>query len=178
MLALPSVVTVAVPLWIGRRYGVAMARPTSAAGVAAMLAGAAVIGLGLFQFGAWLHNFFAHGRGTLAPWDPPRRLVVRGPYRYVRNPMISGIVFVLAGTALLLRSRPHAAWAATFLVMNAIYIPLSEEPMLAERFGEDYREYCRHVRRFLPRRRAWRGAEDRRQKAEGRRQEAEMRPKW
>ena len=170
VLALPSVVAVAVPLWIGRRYGVAMARPTSAAGVAAMLAGAAVLALGLFLFGASLHNFFAHGRGTLAPWDPPRRLVVRGPYRYVRNPMISGIVFVLAGTALLLRSRPHAAWAAAFLALNAIYIPLSEEPMLAQRFGEDYREYCRHVRRFLPRRRPWGSVEVRSQKSEVRSQ--------
>ena len=95
------------------------------------------------------------GDGTLAPWDPPRRLVVRGPYRFVRNPMISGVIFVLFSEALILRSLPLAAWAATFLVINLIYIPLSEEPMLRARFGDDYEEYCRHVRRFLPRVRPW-----------------------
>ena len=51
--------------------------------------------------------------------------------------------------------RPHAAWAVTFLVINMIYISLLEEPMLAARFGDDYREYRRHVRRFLPRLSAW-----------------------
>jgi len=95
------------------------------------------------------------GDGTLAPWDPPRRLVVRGPYRFVRNPMISGLIFVLFSEALLLLSRPHAEWAATFLLINLIYIPLLEEPMMVARFGDDYREYCRHVGRILPRRRAW-----------------------
>src|SRR3954462_15268691 len=94
--------------------------------------------------------FAPEGGGTLAPWDPPRRLVVRGPYRRVRNPMISGVVFIAFGEALLLLSRPHAMWAAAFLVINLIYIPLSEEPMLEARFGEDYREYCRHVGRILP----------------------------
>ena len=155
VLALPAVVAVAVPLWIARRYDVAVSWPATATGLAVMLAGAAVFGVGLWLFGASLRNFFAHGQGTLAPWDPPRRLVVEGPYRYVRNPMISGVIFILAGTALLLRSLPHAEWAATFLAINAIYIPLSEEPMLEHRFGEDYRAYCRHVRRFVPRLRAW-----------------------
>jgi protein-S-isoprenylcysteine O-methyltransferase Ste14 len=91
----------------------------------------------------------------LAPWDPPRRLVVRGPYRFVRNPMISGLIFVLFSEALLLLSRHHAEWAATFLLINLIYIPLLEEPMMVARFGDDYREYCRHVGRILPRLRAW-----------------------
>jgi protein-S-isoprenylcysteine O-methyltransferase Ste14 len=58
---------------------------------------------------------------------------------------------------MLLRSVPHAQWAAAFAAINAVYIPLSEEPMLEHRFGEDYREYCRHVRRFVPRLTAWGG---------------------
>ena len=89
-------------------------------------------------------------------WDPPRRLVVRGPYAYVRNPMISGVLFVLLGEALLLLSRPHLEWALICLLINAVYIPLLEEPMLLERFGDAYREYCRHVPRLLPRLRPWR----------------------
>jgi protein-S-isoprenylcysteine O-methyltransferase Ste14 len=80
---------------------------------------------------------------------------VRGPYRFVRNPMISGLIFVLCGEALILLSPQHGEWAAAFVVINLIYIPLLEEPMMAARFGRDYEEYRRHVRRFLPRLRAW-----------------------
>ena len=95
------------------------------------------------------------GKGTLAPWDPPRRLVVRGPYQYVRNPMISGVVFVLLGEGLVLLSRPHTLWALTFFLVNCVYIPLSEEPMLKARFGQAYDDYCRHVPRLIPRLRPW-----------------------
>jgi protein-S-isoprenylcysteine O-methyltransferase Ste14 len=111
--------------------------------------------MGALLFGASLRRFASEGEGTLAPWDPPRRLVVRGPYRYVRNPMISGVVFVLFGESAVLMSLTHAEWALVFLAANAIYIPLLEEPMLEARFGEPYAEYRRHVPRFLPRLRPW-----------------------
>ena len=94
-------------------------------------------------------------RGTLAPWDPPRELVVRGPYRYVRSPMISGVVLALFGESLVLQSAPHAEWAVGFLIINLVYIPLLEEPMLRIRFGDSYREYCRHVPRIVPRLSPW-----------------------
>jgi hypothetical protein len=60
------------------------------------------------------------------------------------------VLFVLVGEALVLRSRPHLAWAVVFLAINAVYIPAVEEPQLARRFGEDYRRYRRHVGRLLP----------------------------
>jgi len=69
--------------------------------------------------------------------------------------MISGVIFILAGEAMLLASRPHALWALTFLGLNLIYIPLLEEPLLRRRFGEAYLEYCKHVARILPRLRPW-----------------------
>jgi protein-S-isoprenylcysteine O-methyltransferase Ste14 len=69
--------------------------------------------------------------------------------------MISGVIFVLFGEALVLLSLPHAVWATAFLVLNLLYIPLIEEPQLERRFGDSYREYRRHVRRFLPRVRPW-----------------------
>jgi protein-S-isoprenylcysteine O-methyltransferase Ste14 len=152
---LPFTVTVLVPLWIARAYGT---RPASAPGgvaVALRILGGALLAVGLVLFGASLSRFATEGRGTLAPWDPPRALVVRGPYRYVRNPMISGVIFVLFGEAAVLLSRPHAVWALAFLAVNAIYIPLLEEPMLEDRFGEPYAEYRRRVPRFLPRLRPW-----------------------
>jgi protein-S-isoprenylcysteine O-methyltransferase Ste14 len=73
--------------------------------------------------------------------------------------MIAGVIFMLFGVALALRSRPHGAWAVTFLLINAIYIPLLEEPGLQRRFGDDYARYCRHVRRFVPRLRPWSDSE-------------------
>ena len=97
------------------------------------------------------------GQGTLAPWDPTQKLVVTGVYRYVRNPMISGVISILFGVALIFNTVCHLAWAGLFTLANMIYIPLSEEPGLIHRFGEDYRLYQRHVPRWLPRLTAWEG---------------------
>jgi protein-S-isoprenylcysteine O-methyltransferase Ste14 len=155
VLVLPATVAIFVPLWIARRYAVTFGAPTDVAGWLLLVCGVAFLAVGLGLFCASLYNLVTHGRGTLAPWDPPRQLVVRGPYRFVRNPMISGVIFVLFGEALVSRSLPHAAWAAAFLVLNAIYIPLVEEPQLEARFGEPYSRYRRHVARFLPRLRPW-----------------------
>jgi protein-S-isoprenylcysteine O-methyltransferase Ste14 len=152
---LPFTVTVLVPVWLARRYAVAPALGGSAGELALQLAGVALLGLGLLLFVASLRRFATEGQGTLAPWDPPRALVVRGPYRFVRNPMISGVIFVLFGEALVLVSLPHGAWAAAFLALNLVFIPLLEEPQLERRFGASYRDYCRHVPRFLPRLRPW-----------------------
>jgi protein-S-isoprenylcysteine O-methyltransferase Ste14 len=148
-------VTIVVPVWIARRWGTSLAFGADPAAWAAQLGGVACLGVGLALFVASLRRFATEGRGTLAPWDPPRALVVRGPYRFVRNPMISGVVFLLFGEALVLRSLPHAAWAASFLALNTVYLPLVEEPGLERRFGEAYREYCRHVPRVVPRLRPW-----------------------
>jgi len=152
---LPFMVTVVIPLWIARRHALAPALAADFPGLLLQLAGLGVLGLGLVFFIASLRRFAGEGKGTLAPWDPPRALVVRGPYRYVRNPMISGVVLVLAGEALLLCSLPHGLWALAFLTLNAIFIPLVEEPQLERRFGEPYRTYCRHVPRVLPRLTPW-----------------------
>jgi protein-S-isoprenylcysteine O-methyltransferase Ste14 len=155
---LPVTVTVLVPFWLARRNGVTLAAGVSSAELAIQFAGLLLLATGLLFFASSLRRFASDGKGTLAPWDPPRALVVRGPYRYVRNPMISGVILVLAGEACLLLSRSHTQWAATFFVINAIYIPLIEEPMLEQRFGEPYREYCRHVGRLIPRIRPWQPA--------------------
>jgi protein-S-isoprenylcysteine O-methyltransferase Ste14 len=156
-LLLPGVVAIAVPVWIARRNHTPLALGGGPVSALLAAAGACAGLVGLWLFGYSLAHFASRGRGTLAPWDPPRRLVVSGPYRFVRNPMISGVCFVLAGEALVLQSAPHAWWAATFVLMNVVHIPLVEEPMLRARFGEPYREYTREVGRLIPRLRPWRG---------------------
>jgi protein-S-isoprenylcysteine O-methyltransferase Ste14 len=117
--------------------------------------GVVLLAIGLTMF-VWTVALFAGvGRGTLAPWDPPTKLVVRGPYRLVRNPMISGVLFVLLGEAALFDSPALLVWAAVVLAINATYFPLVEEPLLRDRFGADYDDYAAHVPRWLPRPRPW-----------------------
>jgi protein-S-isoprenylcysteine O-methyltransferase Ste14 len=141
---LPGVVAIAVPallVWLGG----ANVQPVTA------VLGAVTFALGLLLV-VWTVTLFAKvGHGTLAPWDPTSRLVVRGPYRHVRNPMITGVGTMLAGQALFFRSWPVAIELALFALVNAIYFPLVEEPGLRDRFGTDYEEYCARVPRWLPR---------------------------
>jgi protein-S-isoprenylcysteine O-methyltransferase Ste14 len=153
--ALPFVVAVLVPVWLARTNHVSLAIGPSGPATFAQVGGMLLILIGLLLFSASLRKFATDGEGTLAPWDPPRRLVVRGPYRYVRNPMISGVLFVLFGEALILLSRPHLVWALIFLAANAVWIPLVEEAGLRRRFGDSYAEYCRHVPRLIPRLKPW-----------------------
>ena len=118
-----------------------------------------MFGIGL-AFAIWTFRLFvAEGEGTPAPWDPTKKLVVRGPYQYVRNPMITGVLFMLAGEALFFRSWPVAGWLFFFFLANAIYFPLSEETALEHRFGDAYRIYKANVPRWIPRVTPWRQPE-------------------
>lgn len=119
----------------------------------------ALLGCGLLMAISTVRVFVHHGNGTPAPWAPPRSLVVRGPYRYVRNPMITGIFLLLAAEALLLGSWPLVGWLLTFAALNLVYIPFVEEPDLVRRFGDSYREYCAHVPRWVPRLSPWQAAD-------------------
>lgn len=148
--------TVLVPLWIARADHISLEIGATLPQILAQTAGILLLIVGLILFSTSLGRFVTEGEGTLAPWDPPRRLVIRGPYRYVRNPMISGVVLVLFGEALTLLSRPHLTWALVFLGANFVCIPLIEEAGLRRRFGDSYVEYCRHVPRLIPRLTPWR----------------------
>jgi Phospholipid methyltransferase len=117
--------------------------------------GLALIALGLRLMWRTIALFSRVGEGTLAPWDPTRKLVVNGPYRHVRNPMITGVFTVLSGETLVLGATGMAIWTAIFAAVNAIYMPVFEEPGLVRRFGEDYVSYRRNVPRWIPRRRPW-----------------------
>lgn len=119
------------------------------------LLGCLLLGLGLLLMYQTISLFATVGEGTLAPWDPPQNLVVRGVYRHVRNPMISGVLFILLGEATLLGSLPLLMWFLIFFAVNATYIPLLEERQLARRFGDEYLAYKRNVPRWIPRFRPW-----------------------
>jgi len=95
-------------------------------------------------------TFVFVGKGTPAPFDPPRRLVVRGPYRFVRNPMYIGAALALAGAALFYGSWPLLAYTAAFLLITQLFVLLYEEPTLRRMFGAEYEEYCRRVKRWWP----------------------------
>jgi protein-S-isoprenylcysteine O-methyltransferase Ste14 len=146
-----------VPVWICRRYHVTLRPPGSLLEWTSVAAAVIVFMMGAALFVSTVSLFATEGKGTLAPWDPPRRFVIRGPYRFVRNPMISGVLLIIVAESLFLRSLPIGEWAGAFFVINLIYIPILEEPQLEHRFGEEYRAYKRNVRRFLPRIRPWNG---------------------
>jgi protein-S-isoprenylcysteine O-methyltransferase Ste14 len=113
------------------------------------------LGLGLGLAGAALAfacivAFVFLGRGTPAPFDPPRRLVARGPYRFIRNPMYLGAALFLVGFALFYQSTGAAIYAAAFCVVAHLFVVLYEEPTLRRTFGHDYDEYCQMVGRWWP----------------------------
>ena len=95
--------------------------------------------------------FHATGKGSLAPWNPIEKLVITGPYAYVRNPMLLGVFSILFGEVLCFQSFALLVYTLVFILINAIYFPLSEEKWLLKRYGNDYLEYKRNVPRFLPR---------------------------
>ncbi len=98
-----------------------------------------------------IFTFATIGRGTPAPFDPPRRLVIRGPYRFVRNPMYIGAGLALASAALFYESWPLLGYAGLFFLATHVFVVGYEEPTLRRTFGQEYEAYCRQVRRWWPR---------------------------
>lgn len=95
--------------------------------------------------------FATMGKGTPAPFDPPRRLVTRGPYSFVRNPMYLGAGTALAGASLYYRSLPLFAYTIAFMLAAHLFVIAYEERALRARFGDEYVSYTGRVRRWLPR---------------------------
>lgn len=97
-----------------------------------------------------VYTFATVGKGTPAPFDPPRQLVTRGPYQFVRNPMYIGAGFALIGAALFYESLSLFGYVGILFVVTHTFIILYEEPTLKRTFGQEYEEYCRKVKRWLP----------------------------
>jgi protein-S-isoprenylcysteine O-methyltransferase Ste14 len=135
--------TYVIPRWVAGQNAFAGARPIGWIVVAI----GALIGLpSVWEF-AW------RGLGTPAPFDPPKKLVISGPYRFVRNPMYVGMAFVFLGQAIVF---PHITtvmltMTAILLVVVTVFVMRVEEPALRRLFGADYEDYCRHVGRWIPR---------------------------
>ena len=164
ILLLPFMVTVVIPgviLWLTGSDTLGLWQSAPATRVTLPFIGCLFVCLGLVLMAATIRLFVVVGKGTLAPWNQTQRLVVQGIYRHVRNPMISGVMFILFGEAILAASLPLSIWFVIAVVVNAVYIPLSEEPGLAKRFGEEYLTYKQNVPRWIPRLRPWDGKKER-----------------
>lgn len=109
-----------------------------------------VLGLGIFALIWCVRDFHVSGRGTLAPWDPPKRLVVVGLYRFVRNPMYFAVLTILIGWASLYRSWLLLAYAVVVATAFHFRVVLHEEPWLKRQFGTDWDDYAARVPRWLP----------------------------
>jgi protein-S-isoprenylcysteine O-methyltransferase Ste14 len=99
--------------------------------------------------------FYNLGNGTPVPWAPPKQLIVKGPYAYVRNPMIMAAIAILLAETLLFGSIGILIWAGVLWGLNTLYITQIEEPGLKHRFGDEYVEYSKNVARWVPRMTPW-----------------------
>ena len=116
--------------------------------------------LGLTTMALTIRDMHRIGKGTLAPWDKKQQLVVVGLYRHVRNPMLIGVLLILAGQACFFMSYEVLYWFLFFAVINGFYIALVEEKALEKQFGEQYTRYKKNVPPWLPLVTAWKEPED------------------
>jgi protein-S-isoprenylcysteine O-methyltransferase Ste14 len=146
-LALPGVVAGALPVVIlGGRFHPAR---TAWAGSVLMAVGTVLL--------LWcVRDFFVSGKGTIAPWDPPKRLVAVGLYRFVRNPMYIAVLLLVAGWALAFGSGPMGLYLLILAVGFHLRVLFGEEPWLRVRFGAEWNAYAHGVPRWRPRLRPWR----------------------
>lgn len=157
MVVLPGLI-----LWFSSFTGFLASYNWNVGGFSEIL-GASLIFFGIVITWSCVSLFADFGDGTPAPWDPPKRLVMRGLYRYVRNPLVEGVFCILLGEALLLGSFPLLLWFLFFVSVNLAYTPLIEEPELLNRFGESFGSYRENVPRWLPRRTPWKSLGEQKQ---------------
>ena len=157
-LLFPVTMTLVIPALIVMPAGVRWPQFGTALTVGLVAVGCLLIaaGLGLLIWTVVL--FDRVGKGTLGlgrVMGEPVHLVVRGPYRHVRNPMITGVLSILLGEAAVTASGALLIWFAIFFAFQATVIPLWEEPHLVRRFGAEYVDYRRNVPRWIPRISPW-----------------------
>ena len=141
----PGFWTIMMPYWLLPRGTRPNLRGAGAAGWLLIAAGIALY----FACAFW--GFALRGKGTPLPIDPPKKLVVEGPYGLVRNPMYWSVASVMLGEAAVFHSVALAELAVAFFAGVNVFVLLYEEPALRRKFGAEYEEYCRRVPRWLPR---------------------------
>jgi protein-S-isoprenylcysteine O-methyltransferase Ste14 len=144
-IVVPGFWTVLMPYWMLPRGVRPDIRGPGAAGWVLISAGVALYLMCAF----W--GFAVRGKGTPLPLDPPKKLVVEGPYQVVRNPMYWGVGSVVLGEAAIFHSLALAELGGAFAACVILFVLLIEEPELKRKFGAEYEEYCRRVPRWLPR---------------------------
>ena len=140
---LPVTVLILIPLDIERNISVR--------NYALFFIGLIIMAIGLFLLVMTVGTFIRVGKGTLAPWSPPKKLVFVGMYSYVRNPMITGVLIVLTGESIAILSFNIFIEAIIFFIIYNIFFVIYEEPNLQKRFGDEYLDYKRNVPRWIPR---------------------------
>jgi len=146
-LLVPGTSAVYIPLWIIASRGVPPLSEWNTAQVAAVLP--LSLGTAIYVWCVW--HFAVTGRGTPAPIDAPKRLVVQGPYRYVRNPMYVGVLLVIVGWAVFFWSSALLIYGLGVGMLVHVFVVLVEEPLLEQQFGQAYVNYREAVGRWLPR---------------------------
>lgn len=154
VLLAPAMMTVFIPAVIVWITGVDAPDPGTVTGLLLIVAGGLLIAFGLAMLVWTVVLFDRVGEGALAIGSPIK-LVVRGPYRHVRNPMMTAVFCIQLGTAVATASPWLFGWFALFFTATMIAIRFVEEPHLRRRFGTDYDQYRRHVPRWIPRVTAW-----------------------
>lgn len=143
-----SLVLIFLPARVLSSAGIALPPVVSAWQVAGTVVGAVGGVLAL----SCILTFAFVGKGTPAPFDPPRRLVIQGPYRRVRNPMYIGAGLALAGAALFYQSFALLGYGAVFVLVTHLFVVVYEEPALRRTFGREYEAYCERAGRWWPKR--------------------------
>jgi protein-S-isoprenylcysteine O-methyltransferase Ste14 len=151
----PGTIAVLVPYWISRWH----IGPPLLGWPALRVLGAILICAGLPLLLDSFARFAIQGLGTPAPVAPPRHLVVSGLYRYVRNPMYVAVSSLVFGQGLLFGSAQVLRYGAAVFLGFHLFVLLYEEPTLRGKFGSEYEDYCKNVRRWRPRAKAWKGTD-------------------
>lgn len=142
----PGVVVALVPYLILRCTGREAVPPVWGA---THFIGAGLMVIGVVIAGSCILRFATEGKGTLSPLDPTKKLVIRGLYKYSRNPMYVGVMLILSGETLFYWSPALAIYSVVVFIGFNLFIILHEEPRCRRDFGNEYAEYCQNVRRWL-----------------------------
>ncbi|MBV9156225.1 MAG: isoprenylcysteine carboxylmethyltransferase family protein [Acidobacteriaceae bacterium] len=140
----PGILAVYVPAWITRWR----VPPTP---VESRLIAFVLIAIGLVPLADSISRFLREGRGTLSPSHPTENLVMRGLYRYVRNPMYLGVLTLIAGQTVLFRCWELSIYLVCVAVGFHLFVLFYEEPTLRSKYGKAFEQYCRNVPRWIPR---------------------------